>query len=111
MLTMNVPAGTNVDAFARLLVEAGIRTSITVEGGVASFAELEEADRAAVTAVWDTYQQRAADRKAVVDALNANQTYLAITGPTNAQVVAQVRALTQQINGLVKILNRRDVLD
>lgn len=31
-----------------------------------------------------------------------NLTYLAIVSPTNAQVVAQVQALTRQVNGLIR---------
>lgn len=37
-------------------------------------------------------------------ALTANATYLAAGQPTNAQVVAQVRALTQQNNRIIRLL-------
>lgn len=37
-------------------------------------------------------------------ALTNNRTYLAIATPTNAQVTAQVRALTQQMNGALRLL-------
>ena len=37
-------------------------------------------------------------------ALANNRTYLQIASPTNAQVVAQVRALTQQNNGVIRLV-------
>lgn len=36
-------------------------------------------------------------------AITANNTYLAIASPTNAQVVAQVRRLTQECTALIKL--------
>ena len=45
-------------------------------------------------------------------ALDANKTFLAIASPTNAQVSAQVRALTQQMNGVIRlVLNKMDATD
>ena len=37
-------------------------------------------------------------------ALVTNQAFLALSPPTNAQILAQVRALTRQTNGLLRIL-------
>lgn len=37
-----------------------------------------------------------------IKAISDNQTYLAIASPTNAQVIAQVRALTQQLDGVMR---------
>lgn len=37
-------------------------------------------------------------------ALTANSTYLAIVSPTNAQVVAQVAALTRQVDAVIRML-------
>lgn len=44
-----------------------------------------------------------------VGALDTNRTFLAIASPTNAQIVAQVKALTRQNNGFIRlILGRLD---
>ena len=42
-------------------------------------------------------------RARALTAIDANKTYLALAPPTQAQVVAQVRALTAQMNGLIRI--------
>lgn len=36
-------------------------------------------------------------------ALTNNQTFLALPSPTNTQVLAQVRALTRQVNALIRL--------
>jgi hypothetical protein len=43
-------------------------------------------------------------------ALTGNATFLALGSPTNAQTLAQVRALTRQVNALIK-LTARDLTD
>jgi hypothetical protein len=43
-------------------------------------------------------------RQQANNALDNNRTYLALGAPTNAQVVAQVRGLTQQLNGVVRLV-------
>lgn len=40
-------------------------------------------------------------------ALAANATYLSIASPTTAQAVAQVRKLTQQMDGVIRLLRRK----
>lgn len=37
-------------------------------------------------------------------ALTSNATYIAIASPTNAQVAAQVKALTRQMDGVIRLL-------
>lgn len=63
--------------------------------------------RAKTQAELDADRDRANDttiRQQAITALNDNRTYLAIGAPTNAQVVAQVRALTQQMNGVIRLV-------
>lgn len=68
------------------------------------------------TTVWTptpkTAEQQAADtaatngatiRTQAATALDTNATYLAIAAPTNAQIAAQVKALTRQSNGLIRL--------
>jgi len=53
----------------------------------------------------DTLHQKA------MAALTNNATYLGIANPTNAQAVAQVTALTRQVNGIIRILlNQTDII-
>lgn len=40
-------------------------------------------------------------------ALTVNQTYLAVASPTNTQNLAQIRALTRQNQGLIRLLLER----
>jgi hypothetical protein len=43
-------------------------------------------------------------RQQASNALATNQTYLGLGTPTNAQVAAQVRALTQQVDALIRLV-------
>jgi hypothetical protein len=40
-------------------------------------------------------------------ALTANRDFLSLTSPSNAQVLAQVKSLTRQNNGLIRLLLHR----
>lgn len=71
-------------------------------GQLVSFVE-EQVD---VTTEVVTYDLHAKARKA----LTANAAYLALATPTNAQVAAQVKALTRQTNALIRLLVAADLL-
>lgn len=88
------PADTATHTFDRSVVlSAGVPTVVWTQRPL-SVPELSE--RAAATnSVTIRDQARLA--------LEANATYLAVASPTNAQVVAQVRSLTRQINGLIRL--------
>lgn len=46
-------------------------------------------------------------RDRATTALGTNTTFLGIASPTNAQIAAQVKALTRQNNGLIRLVLRR----
>lgn len=52
-------------------------------------------------------------RDKALQALQANATFLALASPTNAQTLAQVKLLTREVNGLIRLLLRKfdDVSD
>lgn len=61
--------------------------------------------------LYDTSEPLFADlRDQAQTALDANDTYLGISSPTNAQVVAQVKALTQQTQRIIKAVKRLLIL-
>jgi hypothetical protein len=47
---------------------------------------------------------RSTIRTKAMQALQANQNYLALTSPTNAQVAAQVKLLTREVSGLIRLV-------
>lgn len=80
----------------------------------------EQADAAAIAAeaesVTATQQVRAGNRTTIEQqataALDTNRTFLAIASPTAAQNAAQAKALTRQMNGIIRLLlNRLDGTD
>lgn len=46
-------------------------------------------------------------RTAAVAAIDGNREFLALATPTTALAVAQTRALTRQVNGLIRLVLRR----
>lgn len=67
---------------------------------VASFDYSQEAD-----AAWQAakVQNKTGLIQAATNAITNNDTYVALTSPSNAQVAAQVKALTQQVTRLIKL--------
>jgi len=64
-------------------------------------AEAAAADAAAAEDTADRNRTTVADQAAA--ALDANAAYLGTASPTNAQVAAQVKALTRQANKLIRL--------
>lgn len=67
------------------------------------------------TVSYDVPQEQINDetiRQQALDALAANRTYVARQSPTAAQNTAQIKALSQQMNGLIRlVLGRLDGTD
>lgn len=61
-----------------------------------SLAEEQKAETLRVNKL--TIEERA------LKALDTNKAFLALTSPTNAQVVAQQKALTRQTSGIIRLL-------
>lgn len=74
----------------------------------AALASFDWSDAAQVA--WEDVQapERTTLRQAAAQAVSDNNTFLAIGSPTNAQVVAQVKRLTQECTALIKRLIQID---
>lgn len=97
------PADTATQTYTRSLTFPGGVPTVTWTVRLKSQAQLD-AVTANTTAATITTQ--------ATTALGVNRTFLALATPTNAQVVAQVRALTRQNNGIIRLLvNRASLID
>ncbi len=112
-LAAQLPAGAyfTVDV-SQLGGTRGIGDALTIAGPKtitaigATDGQLQAAITAAAAAFVDLEANRLTLINAAGSALAANATYLAVVTPTNAQVVAQVAALTRQVNGVIRLLLR-----
>jgi hypothetical protein len=110
----------------QLLVDSDVNVTSDTPGDVDAWRDYRQAlrDLPANTtdpreAVWPTPPQsttRNPNRTAIEDAarqaLADNRSYLAIASPTQAQAGAQVKALTRQVNGVIRLLlSQLDGLD
>lgn len=91
----------------RIDSDARTATTYNVDGTVASTRPATAEEIAFLTQA-DVDNTRAGNQATIASAaksaLAANATYLAIGTPTNAQVAAQVRALTQQNNKIIRVV-------
>lgn len=105
LMTAPIVGATFQEAVANMKAALPATTAATVKVGIILPHLTGQIDTATGTlSMSGDAQVQAALRSQAGDALAANATYLAIGAPTNAQVVAQVRALTQEVNALIKLI-------
>lgn len=122
MLQLLAPALLNGTLLEQDLASAGMPTGVYVSGDYVHLVELDEPQRVAAQGIVDQHPAKAqalADANAAAannestirqradSALATNTTFLGIASPTNAQIAAQVKALTRQNNGLIRLALRR----
>jgi hypothetical protein len=69
-----------------------------------AYTAAEIADRAARAAAETARTNRTTIEAQVAAAITANKAYVALASPTNAQTTAQVKALSRQVNGVMRLL-------
>lgn len=122
MLMMPAPQPLVGRLLAEEFASAGLVTGVAVDGSTLRLSGLGESDRSAaesVVAAHPVTAQAHIDslageqvnettiRDRATTALADNKAFLAIASPTNAQNAAQVKALTRQVNGLIRMVLRR----
>jgi hypothetical protein len=86
---------------------AGTATTWGLDGTLISQRALTVVEQALMAAADDQNSiatNRASVETKAVQALTANATFLALASPTNAQTLAQVKTLTRECNGLIRLL-------
>jgi hypothetical protein len=76
---------------------------LTPEEIAAHDAMVVAAEQAAQAAAMEEGNE-ATIRQQAANALATNRTFLALSSPTNAQTLAEVKALARQMNGVVRLL-------
>lgn len=89
------PADTQTDTYDR---------TITLPAGVPTVTWVQRAKTAGELAADTSNTNNTTLRTQADAAIEANIAYLAIGTPTNLQVIAQVRALTRHINGVIRLV-------
>lgn len=108
-----------IDGTVQTVIEQQGDPALIIVPPGASAVPVAEGDRAESGGTYSggTFSPRPLRNEEVIgqrldSALDANRTFLALASPTLAQNAAQIRALTQQINGLLRIVrNRLDAVD
>lgn len=80
------------------------------QGGETSsrpYTDEENAAAAAADAAESEQVNESTLKQQASQAWSSNKDYLALATPTNAQVAAQVKALTRQMNGVIRLVTRR----
>lgn len=127
MLTAKIPTALNGPLLEDELAAAGLASDVYVAGDELVLSDLNESQRGAAqtvlaahaaTARAESTREQTEQTNATTlhvragQALAVNTTFLALPSQTNAQLAAQVKALTRQNNGLIRlILNRFDATD
>ena len=110
IVTARPVRGVNYDTFTDLTPIAVVADSIQWVGeGILSVEFASDLTPAVVQAVQQRMESRNANeetlRNQAITAMQGNRDFLNIAGtPTNAQVLAQVKALTRQNNGIIRQL-------
>lgn len=126
MLTFDQPDQLDGLLLQEDLAEAGITTALMVDDNSnlilldtddeATARPIVEAHAAKVREAQAARETGATNRQTIegraLAALQANRDFLALQAPTNAQVLAQVRAVTRQSSNLIRlVLERHDATD
>lgn len=107
-VTRTITGEINMDLLERSPIGAGFNSGVEVNGQDVTFTDID--DEALADAAIAFYNSAVAERTQIMNALAANDAFVAIANPNTAQNAAQIKALTRQINGLARILINRGLL-